>query len=283
MGVVLTVNKINAKPKSFSSVVTGKEEIMLDGSVAVAETKIYHPELVSKPEIEKIEAEEEAQAQTEEMKEDVDDEFVIMHPNDESDEEEEEPVEVPGGDIVNYEKFKLKHSQKFSVNGTVGTKEFSEILKIYSFDVYMNDAFAISYGKDKGRYAQAAFKRLNKATEFKSFPLQINLIEALEKIIKSSSGITVQSGWFSNLDLPNLDSVFFRGEDANRGADWNKYKAIAGASLSNIELLIDDPAGKDGLIPMSLSKGGILFCKRNISPDKALEITERVFKIIFGK
>lgn len=266
MGVVLTINRIDQKPVDFNNVVVGKEEIMLEGSLALAETRIYNPNAKKAPLIEA----------GEEIEEEEDDDSVPVFP----DEEIEDDEFIPGGDITDYEKYILKHSQRFPIVGMINQKEFSEILKIYNFDVYMNGSYAISYGKHKGKYAQAAFRRLRKTTEFKSAPLKIDLLDALEKIINSDSGITVQSGWFSNLGLPNLDSVLLRGEDANQGSDWQKFKVTQGASLSNIELLIEDDSAKDNKISISLSAAGILFCKKNISPDKALELTGRIFDII---
>lgn len=270
MGVVITVNRIERKPNNFNEVVIGTEEVQLEGSLAVAETKIYK--------LNNIEETEDIEEEFEEVEDEIDEDFVEVFPDEETDLE----LLIPGGDILNYEKYILKHTQKYPIVGVLNQKEFKEILRIFNFDVYINNSYAISYSKHKGKFAQAAFKRLSDTTSFKSIPYELDLLDALEKIIRSASGITIQAGWFANLGLANLDSVLLRGEDVNHANDWHRFKRTAGASLSNIELLIQDSSFQNNKINISLSKRGILYCKRNISPEKALELTDRIFKIILA-
>lgn len=269
MGVVITVNHVNEIPENFNRVVVGVEEVELEGFTSTAETKIY------KPDLEDIEENEE---EIEEIEDEIDDEFAD---NLEEGNEVDELSLIPGGNIENYERYILKHSQKYPIVGVLNQREFKEILRIFSFDVYINSAFAISYSKHKGKFAHSAFRRLKDTTEFKIIPYQLDLLQSLEKIITSNSGITIKSGWFSNLGLPNLDSVLLRGEDVNQARDWRRFKETGGASLSNIELMVEDNAGQR--IPISLSKNGILYCKRNISPEKSLELTDKIFNIILSE
>ncbi|RST66245.1 hypothetical protein EJB14_12105 [Bacillus pumilus] len=271
MGFVITVNKIKRKPSDFEEVVIGQETIQLEGSSAVAETKIYKPQLSS--ELQGMNAEHE------EIEDEIDEDFIEVFP----DEEVEQVTLIPGGDITEYEKYILKHSQKYPIVGVLNQREFKEILRIFSFDVYINNSYAISYSKHKGKFAQSAFKRLSDTTDFKSDPYELNLLDALENIITSDGGITIKAGWFANLGLANLDSVLLRGEDVDQAADWKRFKRTAGASLSNIELLVEDDAFPNNSIAISLSKRGILYCKRNISPEKSLELTDRIFKIVLGE
>lgn len=274
MGVVITVNKIERIPGNFEQVIIGREELQLEGSLAIAETKFFKPQLVTTEHTDGTESED-----IEEVEDEIDEDFVEVFP----DEELEQEVTIPGGDIVDYDKYILKHTQKYPIVGVLNQQEFKEILRIFSFDVYVNNSYAISYSKHKGKFAQSAFKRLSDTTDFKSIPYELDLLEALENIITSDSGITIKAGWFANLGLANLDSVLLRGEDVDQAADWQRFKRTAGASLSNIELLVEDVAFPNNKITISLSKRGILYCKRNISPDKALELTDRIFKIILGE
>ncbi|KXY63498.1 MULTISPECIES: hypothetical protein [Bacillus] len=273
MGFVITVNKIEEKPNNFEGIVIGREEVQLEGSLAVAETRIYKPTELQEGE------EEVEEVMEEEVEDELDEDFIEVFP----DEELETGNLIPGGDIVNYEKYILKHSQKYPIVGVINQREFKEILRVFSFEVYINNSYAISYSKHKGKFAQSAFKRLKDTTAFKSVPYELDLLDALENIINSDSGITIQAGWFANLGLANLDSVLLRGEDVNQAADWKKFKRTAGASLSNIELLVEDSSFPNNRIAISLSKRGILYCKRNISPEKSLELTDRIFKIVLGE
>ncbi|MEB7772436.1 hypothetical protein [Kurthia gibsonii] len=271
MGTVITVNKIVEMPNDFTQAVIGIEQIVIEGSPATAETKFYK---IDDSNVHTVDEE------IEEIEDEIDEDFVEVLEEDVLEEIDETAFSVPGGDIVNYQKFKLEHYQKYPIVGIINQKEFKEILRIFKIDVYVNDKYAISYSKHKGNVALSAFKRLSSTTQFKSKPFELDLLQVLETIINSASGITIQAGWFANLGLANLNSVLLRGEDVNEAPDWQRFKKTKGASLSNIELLIEDASFPNNKVSISLSKRGILYCKKNISPEKSLELTDRIFQII---
>jgi hypothetical protein len=186
-------------------------------------------------------------------------------------------------DVEGFQKYVIKHNQKYAIEGKVWNREFREILRTVSISVYKKTGlnFAVTIGNSKGNFARAAFKRLNNQTSVKCSPVEIDLILAVERIIQSNSGILINSGWFSSLNLPNLNNALLQGDDVNRGADWQRFKDTQGASLSNVELIVYDDDFPNGYIIISLSKRGFLYCKKNLSNSKYLELTERILRIIY--
>lgn len=186
-------------------------------------------------------------------------------------------------DVDNFNKYIIRHNQKFAIEGTVFGRDFREILRTFNISVYKKTGldYALTIGNAKGNIARGAFNRLSGQTPVKCYPIEIDLIQAVERIVLSNSGILINSGWFSRLNLPNLSNALLQGDDVNRGADWLRFKQTQGASLSNIELIVHDTAFPNGYILISLSQRGFLFCRKNLSNDKYLEITERILRIIF--
>ena len=191
------------------------------------------------------------------------------------------PAEV--NDVENFQKYIIKHNQKYAIEGKVWNKEFREILRIVNISVYKKTGFdfAVTIGNSKGNFARAAFKRLNKQTSVKCSPVEIDLILAVERIIQSNSGIQINSGWFSSLNLPNLNNALLQGDDVNRSSDWQRFKQTQGASLSNVELIVYDTDFPNGYILISLSKRGFLYCKKNLTNNKYLELTEKIIRIVY--
>lgn len=186
-------------------------------------------------------------------------------------------------DVEGFNKYIIRHNQKFAIEGKVFGKEFREILRTFIISVYKKPTlnFAFTIGNARGNFARSAFKRLSDHTPVKCDPVEIDLIQAVERIVQSNSGILINSGWFSRLNLPNLNNALLQGDDVNRSADWLRFKQTQGASLSNIELIVQDTAFPNGYVLISLSKRGYLFCRKNLSNEKYLEITERILSIIF--
>lgn len=185
-------------------------------------------------------------------------------------------------DVVDFQKYMIKHSQKYKIEGKIWNREFREILRTFSISVYKKAGFsyAVTIGNSRGNIARAAFKRLKNHTNVKCTPVEIDLILAVERIIQSNSGIQINSGWFSSLNLPNLNNALIQGDDVDRSADWQRFKQTQGASLSNVELIVYDNDFPNGYIIISLSKRGFLFCKKNLSNQKYLELTERILNIV---
>ncbi|MCY9028889.1 hypothetical protein PNF29_18700 [Bacillus subtilis] len=188
-------------------------------------------------------------------------------------------------DVPDFNKFIIRHNQKYSIEGKVWNRQFKEILRTIQISVYKRDSkdtqFILPIGNSKGSYAIASFKRLRKSTAVKCDEVKIDLIEAVETIIKSDAGIEISSGWFSNIGLPNLNNALLQGAEANLGAAWNEYKQRDGATLSNVELAIEDDDFENGYVKLSLSKRGIIFSKKNIPDKKLLELAERIIELLF--
>ena len=188
--------------------------------------------------------------------------------------------------IDGYNRYIIKHSQKFKIEGKLWGKSFKEILRIMQATVYedktKND-YLFSIGSRKADYMQSAFARLKSKTAIKSEPLEVDLIEAVEKIIKFAPDIKIVSGWFSKLNLPNLTNVMLQGDKVNLGPEWDRFKTTKGAKLSNIELLIDDADFDNGFVSVSLSKRGVIFSRRNISHAKLLQISNKIIGILDKK
>lgn len=185
--------------------------------------------------------------------------------------------------VAGYQKYVMKHTNKFAIEGKLWNREFKHILRITRLSVYKKPALDAKYAftiGGRGSYANAAMKRLRENTAVKCVPLEINLIDAVEKIVRSNSGIQVNSGWFSNLGLPNLNNVLLQGDDANQGSDWARFKATSGAALSNVELILEDPVFNNGQVKVAISKRGYVFSHTKIPDNKMVELTERILAII---
>ncbi|MEK4245299.1 hypothetical protein MKZ20_08140 [Psychrobacillus sp. FSL K6-2684] len=185
--------------------------------------------------------------------------------------------------IEGYNRYIIKHSQKFKIEGKLWDKSFKSILRIMKATVYEsknNRDFLFSIGNLKADYIQSAFARLRSKTSIKSEPLEVDLIEAVEKIILYAPDIKIISGWFSELNLPNLKNVMLQGDKVNLGPEWDRFKTTKGAKLSNIELLIDDADFENGVVTVSLSKRGVIFSRRNISHKKLLQISNKIIGIL---
>lgn len=234
---ILTINKVIAFPKQLDEAIVGKEEIKIEGSTDVAETKFYKGT--------------------------------------------DAKLNVAG-----YNRYIIKHSQKYKIEGKLWGKSFNEIMRIMQATVYENKTtkgYLFSIGKVKADYVQSAFARLRKKTDIKSEPLEVDLIEAVEKIVAFAPNIKIISGWFSELNLPNLSNVMLQGDKVNLGPEWARFKKTKGAKLSNIELLIYDDDFEDGFIKVSLSKRGVIFSRRNLSHEKLLEIAAEIINILNKK
>jgi hypothetical protein len=231
---ILTVNKVIDFPEQLDETIVGKEQIEIEGSTDVAETKFYKG----------IDAKK---------------------------------------NVKGYNRYIIKHSQKYKIQGKLWGKSFKEIMRIMQATVYENKSnrdYLFSIGTVKADYIQSAFARLKKKTSIKSEPLEVDLIEAVEKIIAFAPNIKIISGWFSQLNLPNLSNVMLQGDKVNLGPEWDRFKKTKGAKLSNIELLIDDDDFENGYVKVALSKRGVIFSRRNISHDKLLEISEDIINIL---
>ncbi|WP_226793897.1 hypothetical protein [Bacillus sp. B1-b2] len=234
MASILTVNKIIDFPEQIDETIVGKEEIVIEGSSDVAETKFYKG--------------------------------TDMKLN-----------------INGYNRYIIKHSQKYKIRGKLWGKDFKEIMRVMQATVYENQTkkdFLYSIGTVKADYIQSAFARLKKKTAIKSEPIEVDLIEAVEKIVTFAPDIKIISGWFSELNLPNLSNVMLQGDKVNLGPDWDKFKRTKGARLSNIELLIDDDDFESGNVKVSLSKRGVIFSRRNLEHKKLLQISDKVLEIL---
>lgn len=185
--------------------------------------------------------------------------------------------------IPDFDKYIITHSQKYQIEGKIWGREFREILRRFQISVYIKNNFnyALTIGSVKGTFAQSAFRRLSKETTIRCNPLDVDLIEAIENITAARADIYINSGWFSNLGLPNLQNVLLQGDDVNRSPDWERFKRTHGASLSNIELIVEDEDFPTGQVKISLSKRGFLYSKRNMSDAKCLEIAERIINAIY--
>ncbi|CAH0346749.1 hypothetical protein [Bacillus sp. CECT 9360] len=187
--------------------------------------------------------------------------------------------------IQGYQRFKLKHSQKYKIQGKLWNKEFNHIMRLFTLDVYKSESigYVYSIGSNKADIAHIAFKRLRTGTGVKCEPYEVDLLEAVEKIIKFAPDIKIKSGWFSNLGLPNLNNVLLQGDEVNLGPEWTRFKKTSGAKLSNIELIIDDSDFDNGWVKVSLSKRGVLFSQTNIPHKKMLQIADKIIVILSKK
>ncbi|WJQ82600.1 hypothetical protein [Brevibacillus brevis] len=187
--------------------------------------------------------------------------------------------------ITGYTKYNVRHSQRYKIEGKLWGREFSQIMRLLKLSVYTNASleYAYSIGTIKADFAHSAFSRLRKGTSVKCEPIEVDLIETVEKIIKFAPDIAINSGWFSNLGLPNLNNVLLQGDSVNLGPEWNKFKKSAGASLSNIELIIDDKDFDKNYVKVSLSKRGVIFSHTNLTHKKLLEIAEKIQSILNKK
>jgi hypothetical protein len=190
--------------------------------------------------------------------------------------------ESENNDVENYSKFIIQHTQKYKIEGKLWGKNFSSIMRVFTMHLYREDTskYLFTIGSSKANYAHKALKRLSLSTPVKSEPYEVDLIQAVEKIITYSKDITINSGWFSNLGLPNLNNVLLQGDDVNLGPEWEKFKKTTGASLSNIELSIDDNDFDSGQVKVALSKRGIVFSHTNIPPEKLIEIANKLISIL---
>ena len=184
--------------------------------------------------------------------------------------------------VDGYEKYIIRHNQKYTIEGKVWNREFREILRIVQISVFRNPElnYIFPLGNSKGNYAIASFKRLRNGTPVKCEPVEIDLIEAIEVILEANAGIQISSGWFSNLGMPNLRNALLQGDDVNEGADWIRFKETEGASLSNVELAIEDEDFESGFVKISLSKRGIIYSKKNLPDNKFLELAERIVRLL---
>lgn len=185
--------------------------------------------------------------------------------------------------LEGYERFNIRHTQKYRIEGQLGLREFKSILRIINLRFYKknNYNYTFTMGSSKANITHNALNRLREATPVKLQPFEVNLIEAIEKFIRySPNDIKIVSGWFSNLNLPNLTNALLTGVDANLGDDWQRFKDTQGATLSNIELQITDNDFNNGYVKISLSKRGILFSHSNITIKKVLELAEKILAIL---
>jgi hypothetical protein len=184
--------------------------------------------------------------------------------------------------LAGYRRFNMRHTQKYKIEGMLWQREFSAILRVVNMQVYKkaNYNYVFTMGSAKADISHNALSRLRTETAVKLEPLSVNLIEAIEKILRYAQDIKIVSGWFSNLNLPNLNNALLTGVDANLGDDWRRFKTTQGATLSNIELQITDTDFARGYAKISLSKRGILFSHTNIPTRKILEIAERILAIL---
>ncbi|WP_438498115.1 hypothetical protein [Paenibacillus sp. IHBB 3054] len=234
MSTVVTINEIISFPDRVNQTIVGREEVDIEGEMAIAETRFNLAE----------------------------------------DQE---------GMLEGYQRFNMVHTQKYKIEGKLWQREFNAILRIVKMQMYKkpNYNYVFTMGSAKADISHNALNRLRAATAVKVEPLDVNLIEVIEKIIRfAPNDIKIVSGWFSNLNLPNLNNALLTGVDANLGGDWQRFKTTQGAMLSNIELQITDTDFSKGYVKIALSKRGILFSHSNISPRKILEIAERILDIL---
>lgn len=182
-----------------------------------------------------------------------------------------------------YQRFNIRHTQKYKIEGKLWQREFNSILRIIKLQFYrkQNYNYTFTMGSSKADITHNAINRLREATAVKLQPLEVNLIEAVEKFIRyAPNDIKIISGWFSNLNLPNLTNALLTGVDANLGDDWQRFKDTQGATLSNIQLQITDAAFSNGYVRIALSKRGILFSHSKIPTRKVLELAEKILAIL---
>lgn len=187
------------------------------------------------------------------------------------------------GMLEGYQRFNIKHTQKYKIEGKLWNKEFNSILRIVNLQMYKKADYnyVFTMGSSKADTSHNALNRLRMGTAVKVQPLEVNLIEAIEKLIRfAPNDVKIISGWFSNLNMQNLNNALLTGVDANLGDDWIRFKDTQGAKLSNIELQITDADFSKGYVKVSLSQRGILFSQTNITPKKILELAERILAIL---
>lgn len=184
--------------------------------------------------------------------------------------------------VREFKKFTVMHHQKVNIQGTIWNRDFNHVLRRFGMKVYAKENFKhiITISSSKGEFAHKAFKRLYKTTPVKCIPVDINLIDALPLLVTNTTGITITSGWFSQVGLPNLNNVLLQGVDVNQCEDWIRFKGTSGAKLSNIELLIEDGDFERGNAKISLSARGFLFSKTSMRDEKCIEIAEKIIDLI---
>ena len=181
-----------------------------------------------------------------------------------------------------YKKFKVKytkkHHQKRAVN--VSGSLVNEWLDDYIFEGYKksNDYF-ITVSDIPYRIVHSGMKKLKKKRKVMCDPLQVNLIEFVEKIITQTTDIEIAGGWFGNLGLPNLDSVKLQGDDVNRSSDWSRFKTTEGAKINSVNLVINTEKF-DNLKLMLSSKGFIYLQTNDLTVVEALELSEYIIELI---
>ncbi len=67
----------------------------------------------------------------------------------------------------------------------------------------------------RGNIHIIAFKRLRKGRDVVANPIVVDLILAIPLFLNDTD-VTIRSGWFASLGLPNLNSVMLSGNDVDQ-------------------------------------------------------------------
>lgn len=180
-----------------------------------------------------------------------------------------------------YSKYKIEYFRKVNVDAMYKDEPISYIFKRYNTYAFVEEDYdyVLTVGNVKGIISRQSFEKLKKDTDIKCSPVNVDLVRAIELLIKSDSNITIDSGWFSNLGT-NLSNAWLQGRNVNDNKDWERFKRTKGSKLKNIELRIEDDSADEGYIKVSISSRGFLFTKKQLNDEKCLQITKKILSCI---
>ncbi len=183
--------------------------------------------------------------------------------------------------IGEYKIYNVKYRKKIHTKTpiVISNKQVFDYMSDFEFKAYRkNSNYIFTISKLSHTIVQSGMKKINKKNSIKSEFLKIDLIDFIEKSITNNTGIEICGGWFGNLKLPNLDSVSLSGDDVNKSSDWQRFKSINTAKITNIKVILN-LAPFNGIKITLSSKGFIYLYNDNLEVEKLLEIAEKIIEI----
>lgn len=183
--------------------------------------------------------------------------------------------------LDNFFKYHIKYAKKTKRKKPINISGKSQSEYIENFEFYgyrSNEEHFLTLTTDSHEISQSALKKLNVKNSIKSDILNIDLILFTQKVKRFYPAIEISSGWFTNLKLPNLNSVKLKGDDVNKSERWLEYITIKTAKITNIEITINDTGYNGEKISVS-TKGFIYTSDNNINDETLLKISKYIIEI----
>jgi len=129
----------------------------------------------------------------------------------------------------------------------------------------------------------AAFKRLirwasltaDNQNQLRVKPISIDLAKLKQSYEEESEGPQIKGGWFSRIQLLNVNVAYIGGSDVSSTEDWDRYEAHGLISALRLDFPNEDPDLEPNKI--LLAKDGAIFSYKHFSEHEFLKIIFPIF------